>query len=162
VRYKGLLIVLMLLAVALLKAGAANTVGTGALFFDSETSRGNVFSAGVWHSVTATIDFNPDTLNLKSQGSVVTVYIYIELPPGYDVSQIDISSIKLNGTVPALDWPTEIGDYDGNGIPDLMVKFDRAAVQSVLTVGEQVQITITGEVGGIAFEGQDTIRVIDQ
>jgi hypothetical protein len=161
-RYRGLLIVLVLLAVALLKAGAAHTGGTGAVLFDSETSRGNVFSAGVWGPVTATIDFNPDTLNLKSEGSVVTVYIYIELPPDYDVSQIDISSIRLNGTIPALDWPTEIGDYDGNGIPDLMVKFDRAAVQSVLTVGEQVQITITGEVGGIAFEGWDTIRVIDQ
>jgi hypothetical protein len=59
---------------------------------------------------------------------------------------------------------TEIGDYNGDSIPDLMVKFDRAAVQSVLAVGEEVQITITGEVGGIAFEGRDTIRVrvIDQ
>ena len=149
---------------ALLEAGAANTGGTSAAFFDSETSRGNVFSAGEWHYPlgTATIDFKPDTLNLKSKGSVVTVYIYIELPPGYDVSQIDISSIRLNGTITALAEPTEISDYDGNSIPDLMVKFDRAAVQSVLAVGEQVQITITGEVGGIAFEGRDTIRVIDQ
>ena len=147
---------------ALLRAGAANTGGTGAVFFDSETSRGNVFSAGEWHFATATIDFDPDTLNLKSKGSVVTVYIYIELPPGYDVSQINISSIRLNGTITALAEPTEISDYDGDSIPDLMVKFDRAAVQSVLAVGEQVQITITGEVGGMAFEGRDTIRVIDQ
>ena len=158
-RYKGLLIVLVLLAVALLKVGAA---GTGAVFCDIESSRGNVFSAGVWYPVTATIDFDPDTLNLKSEGSVVTVYIYLELPPGYDVSQVDISSIRLNGAIAALDKPTEIGDYDGDGITDLMVKFDRAAVQSVLAVGEQVQITITGEVDGIAFEGRDTIRVIDQ
>jgi hypothetical protein len=161
-RYKLLLIVLLLFAVALLKAGADNIGGTGAVFFDSVTSSGNVFSAGEWHFVTAAIDFDPDTLNLKSQGNFVTVYIYIELPPGYDVSQIDISSIRLNGTIAALPQPTEIGDYDGDGIPDLMVKFDRATVESVLAVGEQVQITVTGEVGGIAFEGTDIIRVIDQ
>jgi hypothetical protein len=155
---------LVLLAVALLKAGAAHTGGTSAAFLHSEISRGNVFSAGEWHYPlgTATIDFDPDTLNLKSKGSVVTVYIYIELPPGYDVSQINISSIRLNNTITALAEPTEISDYDGDSIPDLMVKFDRAAVQSVLDVGEQVQITITGEVCGMAFEGRDTIRVIDQ
>jgi len=106
-----------------------------------------------------TIDFDPDRLNLKSKGKFVTVYI--ELPPGYDVGQIDISSIRLNGTVPALGKPTEIGDYDNDGVPDLMVKFDRAAVQDALTMGEEVEVTITGEVAGIGFEGSDTIRVID-
>ena len=105
------------------------------------------------------IDFDPDTLNLKSKGKFVTVYI--ELPPGYDVSQIDVSSITLNGTVPALDKPTKVGDYDSDGVPDLMVKFDGAAVQDLLTPGSQVEITITGEVTGIGFEGSDTIRVIN-
>ena len=111
----------------------------------------------VW--IRATIDFDPDTLNLKSKGKFVTVYI--ELPPGYDVSQIDVSSITLNGTVPALDKPTKVGDYDSDGVPDLMVKFDGAAVQDLLTPGSQVEITITGEVTGIGFEGSDTIRVIN-
>jgi len=40
-----------------------------------------------------------------------------------------------------------------------MVKFDRAAVQGMLTLGEQVEITISGEVAGIVFEGHDNIRV---
>ncbi len=110
---------------------------------------------------TATIvDFDPDTLNLKSKGKWVTVYI--ELPEDYDVSKIDICSIRLNGTVPALLTPTEIGDYDGDGIPDLMVKFDGAAVQSILAVGESVEITVTGEVAGLRFKGTDTIRVINK
>ena len=110
-------------------------------------------------SIPATIDFDPDTLNLKGKGQFVTAYI--ELPPGHDVSQIDISSISLNATVPALTKPTKVGDYDRDGIPDLMVKFDRATVQALLTSGSQVEITITGEVAGIVFEGSDTIRVID-
>ena len=81
---------------------------------------------------------------------------------GYDVSQIDISSIRLNGTVPALGKPTEIGDHDNDGVPDLMVKFHRTMVQDVLTVGEEIEVTITGEVSGIIFEGSDTIRVISK
>ena len=110
--------------------------------------------------IPATIDFDPDTLNLRSRDRSVTVYI--ELPPGYDVSQIDISSISLNGTIPALTKPIEVGDYDSDGIPDLMVKFDGAAVKGILTPGGQVEITITGEVAGIGFDGSDTIRVISR
>ena len=62
----------------------------------------------------------------------------------------------------ALTRPTAIGDCNDNGIPDLMVKFDRRAVQAILDVGESVEITITGEVDGIPFMGTDTIRVINR
>jgi hypothetical protein len=117
----------------------------------------------VWYEaspavVLASVDVNPDTLNLRSKGEFVTVYL--ELPEGYDVRQVNVSSIMLNGILPALAKPTEVADYDGDGVPDLMVKFDRAAVQDILTVGDQVEITITGEVAGIPFEGSDIIRVI--
>ena len=108
----------------------------------------------------ATINFDPNTLNSKSNGKVVTAYI--ELPKGYDMKQIDISSIKLNSTVPALAKPTAIGDYDQDGIPDLMVKFDRNAVQAIVAVGDRVKITITGKVAGVDFEGSDVIRVIQK
>jgi len=111
-------------------------------------------------TVYATIDFDPDTLNLRSMGKFVTVYI--EPPAGYDISQIDAASIKLNGIVPALAKPTEGDDYDSDGIADLMVKFDRAAVQDIVTVSDQVEVTITGGVAGICFRGSDTIRVIDE
>jgi parallel beta-helix repeat protein len=106
------------------------------------------------------VDFDPDTLNLNDKDKYVTVYI--ELPPGYDVSKINISSIRLNGTVPALTKPTKVGDYDRDRVADLMVKFDGAAVKGLLTPGSQVEITITGRIAGIAFEGSDTIRVISR
>jgi len=67
----------------------------------------------------------------------------------------------LNEVVPALTKPTEVGDYDNDGVPDIMVKFDRAAVQDILTIGDQVEITISGEVTGITFAGSDIIKVID-
>ena len=109
----------------------------------------------------ATIDFDPDALNLKSKGTVVTVYI--ELPAGYDISQIDLSSVSLNDTVPALAKPIKIGDYDSDGIPDLMVKFDRASVIALFagkTVPGDYAIEVIGTVRGIRFKGTVTIRVI--
>jgi hypothetical protein len=111
--------------------------------------------------ILATVDFDPNTLNLKSNGSVVTVYI--ELPAGYDVSQINVFSIRLNGTVPALAKPTEIGDYDIDGIPDLMVKFDRPSVIALFagkTVPGNYVLGVTGTVAGIGFKGTVTIKVI--
>ena len=108
----------------------------------------------------AAIDIDPNTLNLKSKGKWITCYI--ELPDGYDVDDIDVSTIKLNEQVSAESEPTAIGDYDGDGIVDLMVKFDRAAMQGILQVGD-VEITVTGELtDGTLFEGIDTIRVIDK
>jgi hypothetical protein len=107
----------------------------------------------------ATIDFNPDTLNLKSKGKVVTVYI--ELPEGYDAEEIDISTVMLNGIVPAWAHPTDVGDYDSDGVSDLMVKFDRSDVQNVLAPGNEVEVTVSGQLtDGTSFEGADTIRVI--
>jgi len=107
----------------------------------------------------ATVEINPDTLNLRSKGNWITGYI--ELPSGYDVSNIDVSTIKLNNTVSAESKPAEIGDYDNDGISDLMVKFDRSAVEKVVPVGDKVTITISGQLSdGKKFEGTDTIKVI--
>jgi len=115
---------------------------------------------GVIPIIPAVVDLDPDTLNLKSKGQWVTAYIELPVGHGYAVSQINVSSIRLNGTVPALAKPTEIGDHDKDGIPDLMVKFDRAAVQAILQVGDNVEITVNGSLtDGRQFEGKDIIRV---
>jgi hypothetical protein len=105
----------------------------------------------------ASLDIDPDTLNLKSKGRWVASYI--ELPEGYDVSDIDISTVMLNGIIGAELHPIEIGDYDSDGISDLMIKFDRHDLIATLSKGE-VTLTITGEVDGTSFEGSDSIRVI--
>ena len=109
--------------------------------------------------MSAEIDIDPDILNLKSKGRWITAYI--ELPEDYNASDIDISTVVLNGEIPAELHPTEIGDYDTDGIIDLMVKFDRASIIELLDTGE-VTLTITGEVNGTPFEGNDTIKVIDE
>jgi len=119
--------------------------------------------------IPATVNFDPDTLNLKSVGQWVTVYMELPVGHGYDTSQIDVSSLKLNGTVPALSEPTQIGDYDGDGIADLMGKFDRAAIIQWLgaidysqDAGKSytIKVTITGTVNGVKFKGSDITRIL--
>jgi hypothetical protein len=84
-----------------------------------------IVDTNLWKApaVTASIDIDPDTLNLRSKGKWVTAYI--ELPEGYNVNDINVSSVMLNDTIPAQLRPTAISNYDNDTISDLMVKFDR-------------------------------------
>jgi hypothetical protein len=43
-----------------------------------------------------------------------------------------------------------------------MVKFDRSAVQGILSTGDQIKVTISGKVAGISFKSSDSIRVINK
>jgi hypothetical protein len=107
----------------------------------------------------AAIDIEPDTLNLESKGKDITCYI--ELPAGYNVSDINLSSMRLNGEVFAELNPTSIADYDNDGVPDIMVKFDRSAVQKLMEVGDSEKIVILFELyNGTIFGGTDFIRTI--
>ena len=118
-----------------------------------DTNKVNLFFA-----ISATVDIDPDVLNLKSTGKWITCYI--ELPEGYDVDQINIDRIFLEGLLAV--QHSDIQDRI------LMVKFDRqdviAYIESVLETvpPDDVILTVTGELeDGISFEGSDTIRIID-
>ena len=82
---------------------------------------------------------------------------------GFSVEDIIFASIRLNESIVAEEEaPVTIGDYDDDGIDDLMVKFDRSSVQEALEPGDDVLITVTGELtGGENFTGEESIRVID-
>ena len=109
-------------------------------------------------SINATVDFDPDTLNRSSKGTWVVVYI--ELPTGYLPADVDVASVRLEGSIPAESHPYCIGDHDKDGIPDLMVKFNRSDLINLLTAGDKVTVQVTGKVGSMLFEGVDVIRVI--
>jgi hypothetical protein len=111
--------------------------------------------------IPANVSITPQTLNLKSSGEWVTAHI--ELPEGFNVSDIDVNTTYLDcikGTVPAVTAP-EFGDG--------VFKFDRAAVIEYLGTydyGEDTgnhklaEIFVTGEVADALFKGSDTVRVI--
>jgi len=121
-------------------------------------------------TVHATIDIDPDTLNLRSRGKWITCYV--ELPEGYNVSDIDVTSVMLNDTVPVCLKAHAIGDYDEDGIPDLMVKFGRAEVIDYIMANVNmtelfeekfmtVTLTITGKLDdGTPIQGNTKIRII--
>lgn len=111
-------------------------------------------------SITANVDIDPDTLNLRSKGRWVTAYI--QLPEEYSVIDIDVSGIRLNDAISVdPEAPTGVQDHDGDGVPDLKVKFDRAEMIASLITGVAT-LKITGNVDGTPFEGCDTIRVLNR
>jgi len=99
-------------------------------------------------AITATVNIKPDSLNMKNKGQWIKAYI--KLSEGYDVGDIDVSTILLNNTIPAIS--SRVIENK------LTVRFDRTEVMALLSVGEAT-LTITGEVNGTPFEASGTIRV---
>lgn len=108
--------------------------------------------------LSAWIEVTPHTLNLQSHGRWITGRI--ELPAAYWPEEIALSSVLLQGAIPADPSSWEIEDCDDDGIREFVVKFDRAAFQAILPEGEYVPVTIAGDVRNRSFEGMDTIRTI--
>lgn len=116
----------------------------------------------------AVIAINPDTLNRKSKGKWITVYI--TPPQGYTAAAIDIPTVTLtletaktfNGKPEEkllyTAGPCEIV-VDASGT-QLMVKFDRSTVSGLLDAGEAT-LAVSGKFSdGRRFQGSDSIRVL--
>ena len=114
--------------------------------------------------ISVSVDVDPDTLNLEVHGEWITVYI--EPPDGYKVSDIDISTVKLNGLLRPEHWEVQDGK--------LMMKFNADDVISQI-IWPQIshmgipmpqdnvpaELIVTGELsGGVSFDGSDIIRVM--
>jgi len=104
-------------------------------------------------TVTASVSIHPSTLKLRSKGKWITVHI--EPPEGYNVGDVNVSTVLLNDEVPAgsseVSWKR------------LIVRFDRSKVIALLPQAGEVELTVTGKLfDGTRFEGSDTIRVIGQ
>lgn len=108
--------------------------------------------------IPARVDLDPNVINLNSHAPTVTAYIE---SPGFSPTSIDVSSLRLAGSVPARAKIAAVGDHDRNGIPDLMVKFSRSALDPLLTPGVN-SLELTGSlITGESFVGTDEVGVID-
>jgi len=113
------------------------------------------------HDIVSDFDLKPETLNKRSKGKYITGYI--ELDADHDPSDIAITSVALivNGHMLVYAEPqhSRVSDYNKNGIPDLMVKFDRKLVTASAGTGT-VEMAVTGLADGKFFQASDTVRVI--
>jgi alpha-beta hydrolase superfamily lysophospholipase len=110
--------------------------------------------------ITATIWAEPRVLQYRTvvpgseeHSENPTFTVFIELPDG-SAASIDPATVTLNG-VAALPSPTAVGDENGNGIPDLMVKFDR----SVFEGNVEGLFEIAGAAAGGGFSGGSSVRI---
>jgi hypothetical protein len=110
----------------------------------------------------AEANIDPNTLNVKSSGKVITAYIKLMEPNS--AGQIDPASVMLKDgdVVVAMAMSSPVGMSDYNA---LMVKFDRATVVDYLkTAGKtatSVEFTIAGSLmTGENFAGNYTVKVI--
>ncbi len=117
-------------------------------------------------TVPAIVELIPDTLGLTP--GLPPVECYIELPNDYKLEGID--EVTLSGCTdeylePYPD-PWQIGDYDGDGRPDLMVPFDQLAALRIVDPYHCGVATVRGSVSGLppyeeftlGFEGRDTLQ----
>ena len=112
-------------------------------------------------AVSATVDIRPNTLNLKSKGKWVTALV--QLPEGYSLGSIDITTLKLNSTITAV-W---VGIDQNRNV--MIVKFRRSEVISLIRsagildsskVGNATFILTGSLADGTSFDGSDMIRVM--
>ncbi len=149
------LMALVLLAAGLwFSGGLRGLSGSYALFSDTEQSSSTFQAAAQFPAIPATVDIEPDTLNLKSLGNTVRAFIQMT---ERDVNDIVPSTVKLclptNECVNAISGRVENDTFKAY--------FDRAAV--IVLLGVQtgpVTFTVTGTVAGRTFEGTDTERII--
>ena len=145
--------------------------GSKILFISERDGQRDLYLMAPEPVIETLIDIDPDTLNRKSHGKWITVYI--TLPDGFDVGTIDTSSIAITSLAGVtcdpeytqgadLSFTPQVGDRDEDGILDLTVKFDRQVLLANLCL-DDVSITIEGELTtGELFSGSDSIRIIDR
>jgi subtilisin family serine protease len=105
-------------------------------------------------------DFDPNTLNLSSNGKWVKMEL--GLPLGYDPNDFlpETAFLASGGNEVGPPERFEILGPD-EGIYTLMMKFNRSDVEDALTEGDSVDVMVAGEIHDITYlVGWDTIRCI--
>ena len=98
-------------------------------------------SSGVTFTIAgATADLDPDTLNLGSKGRFVTAITECQ---NNLVDAIDTATLLLRyGASAVAASAAAVGDADGDGQADLVAKFDRREVETMLRVAHAGDVTL--------------------
>lgn len=115
--------------------------------------------------ISAEVNITPRFLNLRSRGRWLRACI--KIPKGYDVKDINIATVRLNGTVEA-EFKSKIVQSKCRGRNrGLMARFDRHEVIDLILKDipsskfATVTLTITGSLkDGTQFQGSGPIKII--
>ncbi len=103
-------------------------------------------------------EIHPEVINLTARGR--SIRAAIQLPAPYDPRDVVTGSVSLYGTLFAEPGSLEIGDTNGDGIDEAILRFDRQAFAQLVPDGSPVSVTIAGEVDGQTwFEGTTQVRI---
>jgi hypothetical protein len=130
----------------------------------AEDFAGNTTTVSVTFSIKidATIEISPEPMNTKSMATAMKAEI--GFPPEYDVNLIDVTRVTLavgGQAFPAKLSPTTIGAYGPDGLPTLLLEFERRDVCAVLQgVTAYIEMIVEGWLTDpIEFYGADTTEV---
>lgn len=130
----------------------------------AEDFAGNITSKSVTFSIKidATVEISPEPINTKSMAK--SMKARIGFPPEYSVALIDVTTVVLTvdgQSFPAELSPATIGGYGPDGLPTLLLEFERRDVCAALDgVSGQVTMIVEGELTDpIEFYGEDDVEV---
>ncbi|HET9233700.1 MAG TPA: Ig-like domain-containing protein, partial [Candidatus Eisenbacteria bacterium] len=115
----------------------------------------SAISAG---DVLAQVDIDPNSIQPGSKGKFISAYL--QFPVWLSPFDVVLSTVRLNGTVPADTQTSAVLDHNLDGILECQVRFDRVAVQALIPPGDPVQVAVTGQVDGRTFAGYDSVKVL--
>jgi hypothetical protein len=130
----------------------------------AEDFAGNTTTVAVTFSIKidATVEITPEPLNTMSMAKAMKARI--GFPPEYDVNLIDVATVTLTvdgQAFPAKLSPATIGGYGPEGLPTLLLEFERRDVLAVLDgVTGYIEMIVQGWLTEpIEFYGADTVEV---
>ncbi|GGC84045.1 hypothetical protein GCM10007216_13350 [Thalassobacillus devorans] len=132
--------------------------------FDRDEEGNIILGDFLQFQVNAQADITPPVIN-KHKGQNETggpkAAVYIKLQEGFNLRDIKIDSVRLNGELEPLknQKKNPVVDYDEDGELELKVQFSRNKLASTLETGEQ-EVSVTGQLNsGLPFETTVTVTV---
>jgi pectate disaccharide-lyase len=134
--------------------------------FERDTEGNIIWGDYLQFRVLSQVEFNPAVIkldeSLTESNAVVTVYL--KLQDGFKLEDVKLNTIRLNKMIEPLTTEgyakNPIVDMDSDGDFEYIVKFSRKDLAKILEKGDEVPITITGQLqSGYEFFGKTQITV---
>jgi hypothetical protein len=107
----------------------------------------------------AVVAVYPASINMDVREGWITAMIGPD-DADFALSDVELSSVRLAGTVPADTASARLGDTNGDGVPELTVRFSRGALMPLLSLG-MTRLEVSGSLTtGEIFRGYADVRVV--